>query len=230
MDKKISVIIVEDHEILRNRYIELLKYEPRIELLGWAANSSQAVDIILEKRPDVVLMDIEMEANDSGIIASQKVLAKLPDTKIIMLTVHDDDDSIGKAFQAGAVNYVLKFASLVEILNAIENAYNNISSLSPCVSNKVINELRKMKTAQDSFLFILNIVRQLTKTEIGIIMLTYNGNTQREICKIRNIELTTVKTHVKNILHKFDKPRISDVIEIVNNLGLLPYLENIMTD
>ena len=118
MDKKISVIIVEDNEILRCRYIELLKYEPRIEVLGWAANSYQAVEIIIEKKPDVVLMDIEMESSDSGIIASQKVLTKLPDTKIIMLTVHDDDDSIGKAFQAGAVNYVLKSASLVEILNA----------------------------------------------------------------------------------------------------------------
>jgi len=228
MDHSISVIVVEDHEILRNRYIELLKYEPGIDLLGWASNSSDAVDIVLEKKPDVVLMDIEMETSDAGIVASREIMSKLPDTKIIILTVHDDDNSIAKAFQAGAVNYVLKSASLVEILNAIKNAYNNITSLSPCISNKVINELRKMKTAQDSLLMILNVISQLTKTEVTVMILLYRGHTQREICKIRNIELSTVKTHVKNILRKFGKSRMKEVIEIIDNFGIAPYLETLI--
>lgn len=170
-----------------------------------------------------------MELNDSGITATKTIVERLPDTNVIMLTVHDDESSISKAFLAGATNYVLKSASSVEILGAINNAYKDVSSLSPCISDKVIQEFKKMKRAQDSLLIILSVIYQLTRSEIEIILLLSQGKTQNEICKIRNIELTTVKTHVKNILKKFNKKRVREVIDTMNSFGLIGYLEKILS-
>lgn len=227
MHNKIKVYVVEDYQVLREHYVNLLHYEPDIEIVGWAANSREAIIGVDKHKPDVVLMDIEMESSDSGLSATKSILERHPEIKIIMLTVHDDESSICKSFQAGAANYVLKSTSAVDIIKAIKDAYNGLSNLSPAVSSIVIKEFKRMSSTQDSLLYILNLLTKLTETEVYILILLCEGMSQKEICRVRHIELTTVKTHVKNILRKFDRKSSREVVKIIDKLGLLPYLKKV---
>lgn len=224
MQDKIKVFIVEDHQVLREHYVSLLSYEPDIIVAGCADNSHDAIQGAKEFRPDVILMDIELESSDSGLAATKAILDSNPETKIIMLTVHDDESTICKSFQAGAVNYVLKSSSAVEIIHNIKDASNGFSSLSSTVAATVIKEFKRMSSSEDSLLYVLHLLTNLTDAERRILLLLCKGTTQKEICKVRYIELSTVKTHVKNILRKLDKKTTREVVQSINELGLMSYL------
>lgn len=224
MQDKIKVFIVEDYQILREHYINLLSYEPDIVVAGWADNSQEAIRGAKECKPDVMLMDIELETNEAGLAATRSILEANPEIKIIMLTVHDDETTICRSFQSGAFNYVLKSSSAVEIIRNIKDANNGLSNLSAKVASTVIKEFKRMSSTEDTLFHVMQLLTKLTDTERSILLMLCNGATQREICKARNIELTTVKTHVKNILRKFDKKTTREVLQTIDELGLLAFL------
>ena len=228
--QKIRVALAEDHEVLREKYSALVSFEADIELVGTAKSMQEIIALAESQQPDVILMDVEMDTNDAGIRATEYISQKLPSIKIVMLTVHDDRENIVGALNMGACGYVLKSGSALEIIQAIRKAYNNSPYLSSEVTKTMIAEVRGIDQKRENMMYIMNILSILTKTELSILLLLYQGKTQKEICELRCIEMSTVKTHTQNILRKFGRSRIKSVISDIESQNLFPYLSNFVSE
>lgn len=221
MTENIKVLIAEDVEPIRKRYVNILNNHSGIEVVGQCATGEEACTLALQLHPDVILMDIEMESKDAGIRAAGRILSDLPETKVIILTVYEEDDMIFSAFQLGACDYILKGASNEEIISGIVSAYNDQSPIRPEIADRIRSEFKRVKTYESSFLFMLNILSTLTPRELDTLYLLINGHTKREICEMRCVEMSTVKSQVHSILKKFKKRNISDIITTEMDKNLL---------
>lgn len=229
-EHKIRVALAEDHEVLREKYSALISFEADIELVGVAKSGQEIISIAENLQPNVILMDVEMDTNDAGIRATEYISQNLPGVRIIMLTVHDDRENIIRALIAGACSYVLKTGSALEIIQAIRKAYYNSPYLSSDVIKTMIAEVRGIDRQRESLLYTMNILSNLTKTELSILLLLYQGKTPKEICELRCIEMSTIKTHTQNILRKFGRSRIKSVISDIEHQNLFPYLSSFVSE
>lgn len=221
MSEKITVLIAEDIEPIRKRYVNVLNSHENIEVIGDVSTGEEACELAFALEPDVVLMDIEMESKDAGIRATGNILSCLPDTKIIILTVYEEDELIFSAFQLGACDYILKISKNEDIINGVIGAYHNQSPIRPEIANKIRNEFKRVKTYESSFLFMLNILSTLTPRELDTLHLLINGHTKKEICQMRCVEMSTVKSQVHSILKKFKKRNVADIITTESDKNLL---------
>lgn len=220
MSKKIKVLIAEDMEPIRRKYVKIINASEDMEVVSDVGTGEEAVEKAGETTPDVILMDIEMETPDAGIRATQKILQSSPDTRIIILTVYEEDELIFTAFQLGVCDYILKNASQEEILKSIYNAYENNCPLRPEIASRILGEFKRVRSYETSFLYAVNIVSSLTTTELEILGLLLEGKSRREICELRQVEMSTVKTQIHNILQKFDKKTMDEVIEMIHKMNL----------
>ena len=217
MEEKIKVLIAEDVAPIRKRYTAVLKKCPAIEVVAEVGTGEEACKTARKLNPDVILMDIEMEAKDAGIRATGEILAEMPDIKIIILTVYEEDELVFSAFRLGACDYVLKNASNEEIVNAVTSAYRGQSPIRPEIADK---------TYESSFLFMLNILSTLTPKELDTLYLLSTGYNKRQICEMRCVEMSTVKSQVHSILKKFNKKKISEIITTESDRKLLGSILN----
>jgi len=190
----IRVVVVDDHEVVRKGIIAYLQTDDAIDVIGQAKSGNQGAALILEKEPDVVLMDLMMD-DGNGIEATEQVTHKMPDCKIIILTSFYDDEQIFPAIEAGAFSYILKTSSADEIVNAIKKAYQGETVIEPKVANKMMkNYQSSSQKAHDD----------LTERELEVLLCIGEGMTNVEISEKLYIGIKTVKTHVSNILSKLD--------------------------
>ncbi|RDW19903.1 response regulator [Oceanobacillus chungangensis] len=190
----IRVIVVDDHEIVRKGIIAYLQTEDEFDIVGEASSGNEGAELILELKPDVVLMDLMME-NGNGIEATKHVMEQLPSCKIIILTSYYDDEQVFPAIQAGAFSYLLKTSSATEIATAIKKAASGQNVIEPKVAGKMMNSFRsENKKAHDT----------LTERELEVLLCIGNGMTNQEISEKLYIGIKTVKTHVSNILSKLE--------------------------
>ncbi len=223
----IKVMIVDDIEPIVKRYENILKKASDIEVVACVQSGYEATMEAAIVRPDVILMDVEMETRTAGLDASKQILEKLPETRIIILTVYEDDDTVFAAFQLGVTDYVLKNASPSEIITCVKDAYNGTSPIRPAIAQKIRREFQRVKNSEGSFLYCLQIVSQMTQTELDVLELMSRGYTRAQICEERCVELSTIKTQIHNILKKFNMESMSDVCELMNKLNIFDYLRDI---
>lgn len=226
MKEKIKVLIAEDITPIRKRYVNILNKHPSIEVVADVDSGLLARTLTKTLEPDVILMDIEMECKDAGIRATGDILAQNPSIKIIILTVYEEDELIFSAFQLGACDYILKNASEEEIIHGVISAYNNSSPIRPEIACKIRNEFQRVKTYESSFLFMLNLLSTLTPRELDTLYLLSNGYSKKDICNMRCVEMSTVKSQVHNILKKFKKKKIADIITTESERQLLGIILN----
>ncbi|MDF2522410.1 MAG: two component transcriptional regulator, LuxR family [Clostridiales bacterium] len=216
----IRVLVVDDIISFRERFCEILSCDEKIEVVGAASTGKEAVEIALIEKPDVILMDLVMEDDNAGIEASQKINEMFADIKIIISTVLDDDETIFNAFQSGAVDYLLKNSKPEEVINAVHAAYNDQSPMRPLIAKKIRKEFKKMRSYQESIIYVLNIVRKLTQGELDILLLLCEGKSRNDIAHFRCIELSTVKTHISSLLRKFEKKNSNELVAMLRELGI----------
>ena len=217
----IKVLIAEDMPALLKKYQRLLEKDGELEVVAAVQNGYEAVMKAVLCQPDVILMDIEMETKDAGIRASREILAHYPDIKIIILTVYEDDELIFSAFQLGVCDYMLKNSTNEEIISGIKAAYEGRSPIRPEIAGKIRSEFKRVKTYETSFLYMLNLLSSLTVTELDTLYLLSSGHTRADICAIRHVEMSTVKSQIHSILHKFKKKSIAEIITSTEDLHLL---------
>lgn len=220
----IKVLIADDMEPICRRYRRILETDPEIEVLDCVQTGAAAVSVAEEKRPDVVLMDVEMETKLAGLDAALEILSRFPEMKVIILTVYEDDEIVFQAFQNGVTDYFLKNSPGTEIITCVKDAYQGTSPIRPVIAQKIRREFQRVKQKESSFMYTLQIVTQLTQTELDILDLTCQGYTRSEICRLRCVELSTVKTQIRNILKKFEMESMSEVAACINGLGIIDYL------
>lgn len=208
---KIRVLIAEDDQSIRKWYAYSLGSMEDIELLPMAENGYQAVASAVLYHPDVLILD--------------QVLSILPETKIIMLTVYDDDATIFRAYEMGAVDYLFKNASTEKIHEAILDAYRGTSPIRQEIAQRMRQEFRRLKRNEMSLHQIVRVLRQLSGTESAIVVMLAQGMTRKEICEKRFIEMSTLKSHIRNILQKMGVKSTAELMELVNQENLLSYLQ-----
>ncbi|MED4014893.1 response regulator [Sutcliffiella cohnii] len=191
----IKVLLVDDHEMVRIGVAAYLSAQPDIEVIAEADDGKVAIDLALQHKPHIILMDLVMKEMD-GIEATKKIMEEWPDAKIIIVTSFLDDEKVYPALEAGATSYILKTSKANEIANAIRSTYNGQSILEPEVAGKMMKRMRQ-KTKQLPH-------EELTNREMEILLLIAQGKTNQEIADELFIALKTVKVHVSNILAKLD--------------------------
>lgn len=194
-DRKIRVLITDDHEMVRIGVSAYLSIQPDIEVVGEAENGEKAVKLALELRPDIILMDLVMDGMD-GIQATKEIIERWPDAKIIIVTSFLDDDKVYPALEAGATSYILKTSKASEIAEAIRKTFDGQTILEPEVTNKM---MAKMRSKNESLPH-----EELTPREREVLLLMAEGKSNQEIADELFIALKTVKVHVSNILSKLD--------------------------
>jgi two-component system, NarL family, response regulator LiaR len=194
--EKIRVLIVDDHQVVREGLRSFLDLLEDIELVGEAADGISAVEMVKRFSPDVVLMDLVMPRLD-GIEATRQVKAANPNTKVIALTSFTEDDKVFPAIQAGASSYLLKDVSPDSLIDAIRAAHRGEARLHPDITRKLMEQIthpaNPVRSAQPD---------GLTEREIGVVRLVAQGRSNHEIAQELVISERTVKTHISNILNK----------------------------
>jgi two-component system, NarL family, response regulator LiaR len=172
-----------------------LSAQPDIEVIGEAADGKRGVELALELRPDIILMDLVMKEMD-GIEATKQIIEKWSEAKVIIVTSFLDDEKVYPALEAGATSYMLKTSKADEIANAVRATYHGQSVLEPEVTGKMMVKMRQKKQHLPH--------EELTSREMEILMLMAEGKTNQDIADELYIALKTVKTHVSNILSKLN--------------------------
>ena len=195
MDDSITVVLVDDHEVVRNGLRAFLTSQPDFAVVGEAASGQEAVQLVEQHIPDVVLMDLVMPGMD-GVEATRRVRAISPRTQVVVLTSYQDDEYIFPALQAGAISYILKDARMDEVAQAVRLAAEGEAVLHPRVASRVIKELSGRRNED------LNPFVELTDREMDVLKLLADGQSNSQIAGELVISEHTVKGYVSNILSK----------------------------
>ena len=195
----IRVLVVDDHVLFRRGLQMVLAQEPDIDLVGEAGDGAQAVSQAADLLPDVVLLDIRMPKR-SGIEACAGIKEVVPSSRILMLTISDEEADLYDAIKAGASGYLLKEISTDEVSAAIRAVAGGQSLISPSMASKLLSEFASMIKTKDEREQVP--APRLTDRELEVLRLVARGMNNREIAKELFISENTVKNHIRNILEK----------------------------
>jgi len=191
MDDKITVLIVDDHPVVRQGMEMLLQTHEQIEIVGTVENGRLAVQKVEITPPDVVLMDLNMPVMD-GIEATRQIRQISPHTQVVVLTSHHEDAMVFPAVKAGALSYLLKSATPDEVIDTILAAAKGEPRLHPRIAKRLMDEVAGTRRS----------LTALTNRELDVLKLIAQGNDNRTIAARLSLSEKTVKTHVSNILSK----------------------------
>ncbi|WP_433049248.1 response regulator [Dactylosporangium sp. CS-033363] len=205
----ITVLLVDDHPVVRDGLRGMLQAEPDLDVVGEAGSGDEAVVAAAARRPDVILMDLRMPGLD-GVGATERILAARPQTRIVVLTTYETDEDILRAVEAGARGYLLKDATRAELAAAVRAAAGGETVLAPSVADRLARETRRRAAPPI-----------LSAREVEVLALVGRGLTNAEIGHALHIAEATVKTH---LLRTFNKLGVADRTAAVTTamaLGLL---------
>jgi len=195
--KKISVLIVDDHALVREGLAKILSMEEGISVVGEAENGERAVELALKLKPDIVLMDINMPGIN-GIEATKMIKNEMPEIGIIALTIHDQEEYLFELIKAGASGYVLKDIRPDLLVQTIFGVARGESFVPPSMTTKIFSELARLSSLSGRNSF----PQGLTRREVDVLRLVAHGDSNRAIAKKLFISEKTVKNHLTNIFQK----------------------------
>lgn len=204
MATPISILIVDDHEVVRNGIRSYLETLPDFHVIGEAASGEEAIKMVGEQIPDVVLMDLILPGMD-GIEATREVKKVSPRTQVVVLTSYHEDEHIFPALKAGAISYILKDMKMDKLAEIIQRAVHGEVTLHPFVAARVLRNLRGENADGEA------LYADLTERELDVLKLIANGLTNSQIAGKLFISENTVKGHVSNIL---SKPHLADRTQV----------------
>lgn len=225
--RSIRIVIADDMEAHRRRLERLIAKEKDLLLVASAKSGYEAIAFTALKKPDIVLLDIEMESPTAGIAAAAEIHKILPGTKIIMLTIHQDNQNVFAAFQNGTVDYLVKSAPGEEIIEAIYSASADNSPIRPFIAEKIRKEFVRIKKSEDHLTDAFKIIATLTPSELEVLKLLCQGLKRKEIAAERSVEMETIKKQISSLIKKFNKPKTSDIVQLINELELFEMIKNI---
>lgn len=195
MEREISILLVDDSEVVRLGLRSLLSMYPEMKVVGEAGNAQEAIRLVTEMKPQIILMDVRMPCC-SGVEACRKIRKNFPATSIIMLTSYDDDDAVYESIMAGASGFVLKEISSQDLIRAIEQVADGKSLLDPSITGKLLNRIRSVEQSDR--------LKELTHQEKQVLQLIAQGKTNREISDNMILSEKTVRNYVTQVLAKLE--------------------------
>ena len=216
MSNKVKVVIAEDHTILREGLKALLGSDPDLEICGEADNGKDAIKLVQRLNPDIVLMDLSMP-RIHGLEAIREIRKTNPTTKILVLTVHDDEEYISATLRSGASGYVLKNDSYNELLSSIKTVLRGKPYLSPAISQTIIQGYLQGKKSDD----LRTGYETLTARERETLKLIAEGVRNKDIAEFMGISSKTAEKHRSNLMKKLDLHSVSAITAFAAKKGLI---------
>ena len=197
---KIKILLYDDHSLIRKGLEQLLELEGDIEVIGEASNGKEAVEKAIQLNPDVILMDVNMPVQN-GVNAIRELKENGCKAKVVVLTIHDDQEYLVEAVKVGADGYIMKDAEIDHLIKAIRDVYRGETYIQPNLTSRLIRDFEKM-----TYHSVKKQIEEnnLTQREIEVLMLIADGKNNREIADELYISEKTVKNHVSNIFRKID--------------------------
>lgn len=206
----LKILIVDDHNLIVEAWMSILKTVNGFEVTGSASTEKEAIEKAINEKPDVVLMDINLKQG-SGFDATEQICNKMAKTRVIGLSIHDDMALVKKIFSKGALGYLTKNSSKDELIEAIKTVYKGEKYICTEIKDKYF---KNMMSGEDN-------QKELTEREIEIVKLIANGLTSKEIGVELNVSNRTIDTHRHNILKKLDLPNSAQLSIWAKNKGYI---------
>lgn len=216
----IRILVAEDFDLLREDLCDILEHQEDMTVAGSAATGEAIQALALDTDFDLILMDIEMETVTAGIRATERILERKPEAKVLFLTAHETDNMILTSMGAGAVDYIVKGCDDAELFRHIRSAYAGQPLLDGKIQNLLLKEYSRLRTSERSLLFFISTVSQLTAAERELVRLLLEDRKIKEIAAIRCVEVVTVKTQIKSLLHKFGCTRTKEIVNTIRELNV----------
>ncbi|USG65337.1 response regulator transcription factor [Brevibacillus ruminantium] len=231
MDKvqqqEIRIVIVDDHQLFREGVKRILEMEKDFQVVGEGADGDEAFRLAEDHKPDVVLMDINMP-NVSGVSAAEQVISVSPGTRVIMLSIHDDEGYVYRTLRSGASGYLLKEMGTNDLVEAVRVVAAGGAYIHPKVTGKLIDEFRRLSEQEgsgdrsgalaDAEPIDPKVIESLTRREREVLQLMAEGKSNRAIGEFLFISEKTVKNHVSSILQKLSvQDRTQAVVNSIKN-------------
>jgi NarL family two-component system response regulator LiaR len=195
--KKISILLAEDHVIVRESIRQSLEREPNLVVVGEAGDGEEAVRMAKKLNPSVIIMDISLP-NINGIEATKRIKAAQPSAIILVLTAYDYEQYIFPLLEAGAAGYLLKDISSRELINAIQTVYRGEAVLHPAIARKVLERFKQSKTEQEK----VHYADVLTERETMVLKMAAKGMSNTDIAEALFLSVRTIESHLGSIFNK----------------------------
>jgi len=209
-----TIVVADDHKIVREGLVKLLESRGDLEVVGEASDGEEAVNMVLEKQPDVVLMDIWMPRL-SGIDATRRIGKRGSEAKVLVLSMHESRSYVEEVLRAGAAGYVVKSSAASDLLQAIDAVNTGQSYLSPTITQQVVDAIANPDSTAPSG------VSMLTDREREVLQLIAEGLSSKEIAGVLGVSLKTVDSHRSNLMEKLDIHKVSGLVRFAIRAGLV---------
>jgi two-component system response regulator NreC len=216
MNRPIRVILADDHRMIREGIRALLERQQDIEVVGEAADGREAVRLAVRLRPDVVVMDVSMPMLN-GIEATRQIRRDCPNSRVLILTVHESEDYVAQLLAAGANGYIIKRAASEELISAIRAVFREEAFLYPSVAKVVIEDYVRQLRERG----VLTAPDLLTSREREVLQLIAEGYTNREIADLLHLSIKTVQNHRSKIMKKLDLHDRGELIKYAIQHGII---------
>ena len=205
-----KIVIADDHAVVRTGFSMILNYQEDMEVVATAADGVEAYQKVLEYRPDVLILDLSMPPGESGLVATSKISESFPETKILILTMYDDEEYLFHVLKSGAKGYILKNAPDEQLILAVRTVYRGETYIDMKLTTSLVNEFINQSN-QEEVNYSSDPFKVLSKRELEILPLIAKGYGNKEIAEKLFVSVKTVeahKTHIMNKLNLKSKPEL----------------------
>lgn len=214
-----NIVIADDHAVVRTGFSMILNYQDDMEVVATAADGIEAHQMVAKHRPDVLIMDLSMPPGESGLIATGKIKEDFPETKILILTMYDDEEYLFHVLRNGANGYILKNAPDEELLQAVRTVNAGATYIDPKMATSLVNELITHDDANNKN----DPFKILSKRELEILPLIAKGYGNKEISEMLFISVKTVEAHKARIMDKLELKSRPELVEYAMKKKLLDF-------
>ncbi|EGQ0358227.1 response regulator transcription factor [Staphylococcus pseudintermedius] len=214
------IVIADDHAVVRTGFSMILNFQEDMEVVGTAADGVEAYQKVMEHAPDVLIMDLSMPPGESGLIATSKILDSFPNTKILILTMYDDEEYLFHVLRSGASGYILKNAPDEQLLLAIRTVYQGETYIDPKMMTSLVKEF--VHSSNDGE-YSNDPFKVLSKRELEILPLIAKGYGNKDIAEKLFVSVKTVEAHKTRIMDKLNLKSKPELVEYALKKKLLDF-------
>ncbi|MDK6297930.1 nitrate respiration regulation response regulator NreC [Staphylococcus caprae] len=217
-----KIVIADDHAVVRTGFSMILNYQENMEVVATAADGVEAYQKVLEYRPDVLILDLSMPPGESGLVATSKISESFPETKILILTMYDDEEYLFHVLKSGAKGYILKNAPDEQLILAVRTVYRGETYIDMKLTTSLVNEFINQSN-QEEVNYSSDPFKVLSKRELEILPLIAKGYGNKEIAEKLFVSVKTVEAHKTHIMNKLNLKSKPELVEYALKKKLLEF-------
>ena len=218
----VKIVIADDHAVVRTGVTIIINYQEDMEVVATAADGVEAYQKVLEYKPDVLILDLSMPPGESGLVATSKISESFPETKILILTMYDDEEYLFHVLKSGAKGYILKNAPDEQLILAVRTVYKGETYVDMKMTTSLVNEFIN-QSHQEEVSYSSDPFKILSKRELEILPLIAKGYGNKDIAEKLFVSVKTVEAHKTHIMNKLNLKSKPELVEYALKKKLLEF-------